>query len=362
MSTTVRGGWAALAMAVSLVLAGCGTPGAPQPPSLNLPDPVTDLSAVRAGGQVTLAWTMPKRNTDKLMLKTSVEAVVCRRDGVGACEPVRGSVLLAPGAAGKFSETLPPPLASGAPRSLSYFVELKNRKGRSAGPSNAAVVLAGEAPSPVVGLNAEVRKDGIVLRWNPDSDKASVRLQRKLLTPPQAKSQPGLMARQPEPLVQNLLVEAGAREGHAIDKDIRLGETYEYRAQRVSRIQKDDKTLELAGEFCPPIRVEAKDVFPPAVPSGLVAVAVAGENGTGGAIDLSWQPDTESDLAGYFVYRLEGAGEWQRISPAQPVVGPGFHDPQVQQEHTYRYAVSAVDQGGHESARSAEAEETVPSP
>ena len=267
MSTTVRSEWAALAMAVAMVLAGCGTPGAPQPPSLNLPDPVTDLSAVRAGGQVTLAWTMPKKNTDKLALKALVETIVCRRDGVGACEPVGGSQLLAPGAAGKFSEILPPSLASGAPRSLSYFVELKNHKGRSAGPSNAAVVLAGEAPSPVEGLNAEVRRDGIVLRWNPNTEKALVRLQRKLLTPQPPKSQPGLMAPQPEPLVQNLLVEAGAQEGHAIDKDIRLGESYEYRAQRVSRIDVNGKILEFAGESVLRFEWRPKTFFRPLCPA-----------------------------------------------------------------------------------------------
>jgi hypothetical protein len=34
----------------------------------------------------------------------------------------------------------------------------------------------------------------------------------------------------------------------------------------------------------------------------------------------------------------------------------------VQAGHTYIYAVSAIDQGGHVSGRSAEAEETVPNP
>ena len=52
----------------------------------------------------------------------------------------------------------PPTLANGAPRPLSYFVELRNRNGRSAGLSNAAVVLAGEAPPPVSNLTAELRK------------------------------------------------------------------------------------------------------------------------------------------------------------------------------------------------------------
>jgi fibronectin type 3 domain-containing protein len=110
------------------------------------------------------------------------------------------------------------------------------------------------------------------------------------------------------------------------------------------------------------VQLEAKDIFPPAVPTGLAAVASAGENGSETAIDLSWQPVTENDLAGYAVYRREGEGEWQRISPAPPQVPPAFHDPQVQPGRTYRYAVTAIDQGGHESARSVAAEETVPNP
>jgi fibronectin type 3 domain-containing protein len=108
--------------------------------------------------------------------------------------------------------------------------------------------------------------------------------------------------------------------------------------------------------------VEVADVFPPAVPEGLAAVAIAGENGGAPAIDLSWQPDTETDLAGYIVYRREGTGDWQRISPAEAVVGPAFHDAHVEAGHSYSYVVSSVDQGGHESGRSAEAQETVPGP
>jgi fibronectin type 3 domain-containing protein len=128
----------------------------------------------------------------------------------------------------------------------------------------------------------------------------------------------------------------------------------------VARVTVAGKTLELAGELSAPMRVEALDIFPPAVPTGLAAVATTGENGAGNAIDLSWQPVTDADLAGYAVYRREGDGGWQRISPAGPLVPPAFYDSQVQPGHIYRYAVSSIDQGGHESARSAETEETVP--
>jgi hypothetical protein len=272
-----------------------------------------------------------------------------------------GTVTIAPGAGGSFSETLPSSLASGHPRALKYFVELKNRKGKSAGLSNAAVTLAGAPPEAMRGFTAEVRKAGVVLSWTPDEEKAAVRLQRKLLTPLAAKPQQGLMAPQPDPLEQNLLIEDGS-QGRALDKSIHFGETYEYRAQRVARVTVDGKALELDGELSPSVKVDAEDVFPPAVPAGLAAVATLGENGGEAAIDLSWSPDSEADVAGYVVYRREGAGAWERISPAEPVVGPAFHDAHVQTGHTYHYAVSAVDEGGHESARSAETQETVPNP
>ena len=149
MSTFKRAGSAVLGIVMSAWITGCGTPGAPQPPSLDLPDRVGDLSAVRSGNEVSLTWTMPRKSTDKLLLKADIEVSVCRREKTGPCEAIGGALMVAPGKDGKLNEALPSALASGSPRALSYFVELKNRKGRSAGPSNAAVVLAGEAPSPV---------------------------------------------------------------------------------------------------------------------------------------------------------------------------------------------------------------------
>jgi hypothetical protein len=344
-------------------------PGAPLPPSLNLPDPVTNLVATRTGNQVSLAWTMPRKNTDKLLLEGNVQVHVCRREGAaGSCTPA-GELEVAPGAEGAFSETLNSALATGTPRALTYSVELRNRKDRSAGLSNAAVVLAGGAPEPVAGLDAKVRKEGVVLRWNAaaqESAASAIRLERKLLTPLAAKSAQGPLAPPAEPVERKLLVEASGEAGRvpdrAMDKDIRFGETYEYRAQRVARVNVDGQTVELDGPLSAPVRVEVADVFPPAVLAGLAAVAIVGENGAEPAIDLSWQPDTEVDLVGYIVYRREGDGDWQRISPAQPVVGLSFHDAHVQAGHTYSYAVSAIDQGGHESGRSEEAEETVPNP
>jgi hypothetical protein len=348
---------------------------------------VTDLAAFRTGSQVSLTWTMPRKNTDKLLLKNNIAVRVCRREGVADCVVTGGDLQLAPGATGSFTETLPATLASGAPRTLAYFVELKNRKDRSAGLSNPAAVLAGQTPAPVTGLTAEPRKDGVILRWTAMSPsvrepaRTFLRLQRKLLTPSaKSKAQPGLLEPPTEPVDRTLVVESpsAANAGsnphgvlnpnlnpgldRALDREIRLDQTYEYRAQRVAQVTADGQTLELAGELSAPVRVEVRDIFPPAVPTGLAAVASALDSGKVVSIDLSWQPVADANLAGYIVYRREADGAWQRVSPAQLLVGPAFHDAQVLPGHTYRYQVSAIDQAGHESPRSAETQETVPAP
>jgi hypothetical protein len=346
-------------------------PGAPLPPSLQLPDRVADLSAMRTGNQVALTWSMPRRDTDKVPLKGNVTVRICRNQSVAAGCSAAATVELAADADGAFTDTLPPALAEGAPRVLTYFVELDNRKGRSAGFSNGAQILAGDAPAAVDALTAEMRRDGVLLRWAPappDAAPFAVRLVSKLVSPPApapSRSTAGPLAPRPEPPERTLLVEPGPHLDHALDSSIQFGGTYEYRAQRVARVPVNGETLELAGPLSAPVRIAAVNVYPPAVPRGLAAVATADAEDAGPVIDLNWQPGTEADLAGYVVYRREAGqpeSSWQRISPAQPVAAPDYHDANVQPGHTYRYAVSAVDQQGHESARSAEAEETVPAP
>ena len=367
-------GWARILIAIvslpaiGTALLGCGMPGAPLPPSLNLPNRVTDLSAVRTGNQVALTWTMPKRNTDKTLLNAKTVVRVCRnRAPVAPCTAV-ASLQLAPDADGTFTDALPPALAAGSPRVLTYFVELDNRKGRSAGLSNSASVLAGEAPPAISGLTAAMRPDGVLLNWSPtpaSAPPAAIRLERKLLTPPAKKPSVGPLTQPAEPLMQTLLVETGAHGDRALDKDIRFGATYEYRAQRIAHITVDSKTLELDSPFSSPVRIDAENLFPPAIPTGLAAVATPAANGAGPSIDLNWLPVSNVDLAGYIVYRRdatqpESTEPWRRVSGTQPVVQPAWHDADVQPGHTYQYAVSATGQNGRESGRCAEAEETVP--
>jgi hypothetical protein len=339
--------------------AGCGTPGVPQPPSLNLPEQVQDLAVSRVGDEIHLHWTMPRRNTDKLQLKGQYTAHICIEESLGKCSSVT-DLLLAPAIEGDYRYNLPSAYRSGPPRSLTYRVELKNHAGHSAGLSNPASTLAGLAPQQVIGLTAQVRADGVVLRWTPATDEI-VRLHRELLSPPKQDkkednsplTEPG-----PEPIEQNFLVrpQNGKDTGQALENKAILDRKYRYMAQRILQQKVQDKVLEISSSPSDWITVDTRDIFPPSIPVGLAVVAVPEEK----SMDLSWTSDADPDLAGYFVYRREDTTSPVRISPAQPIPAPSFRDISVQSGHRYFYSVSAVDRDGNESAHSPETEEVYP--
>jgi hypothetical protein len=354
-----------LALALSMVI-GCGSPGAPQPPSLNLPTPVANLSAVRIGNSIRLAWTMPTRTTDRAPLKHPVISNVCRAVGNGSCTSI-AKLTLPPAAAGAYTDTLPPDLAQGPDRLLRYEVALVNHAGKTAGPSNAAYSAGGASPPALTGLTWQLRAYGVVLNWTPAAQTQGTvpqrtvvfRMERLLLSAPAADQvRASALAPAAPPAAQTLVVHSrdGKDPGHAIDTSIVFNQRYRYVVERVAQLELDGHTIEIQGPPSEAIEAPTKDIFPPAVPQGLVAVA----DTAGAAIDLSWIPDSDSDLAAYRVYRrdVQGSQPAQRIGSLNGETS--FRDTAVQAEHTYAYSVSAIDQSGNESKPSAEVEETLP--
>jgi fibronectin type 3 domain-containing protein len=109
-----------------------------------------------------------------------------------------------------------------------------------------------------------------------------------------------------------------------------------------------------------PQELVAHDVFPPAVPSGVQAVFAASDTGQG-AVDLTWNPSLDRDLAGYFVYRRDQASNSEAIKlNREAIASPAYRDANVQPGATYVYSVSAIDERGNESKRSEETSEGVP--
>jgi hypothetical protein len=354
-----------LALSVALLVArtmiGCGTPGAPLPPSLNLPTPVLNLSAIRIGNSVRLAWSMPTRTTDKVVLRHPVTVQVCRAVESGPCADI-ASLTLKPGGAGEYADALPANLTQGPGRLLRYEVALRNHVGKSAGPSNAAYSAAGTSPAALTGLTGQVRRDGVLLNWHPATEpERSIlfRIERLQLTAADQTPKSPLAPVAPA-AAQTLVVHSldGVDPGHAVDTSALFNQQYRYVVERVGTLVLSGQSVEVQGLPSEAVPVTTTDIFPPAVPQGLVAVADA----AAGAIDLSWSPDSDSDLAAYHVYRRDIHTELppQRISSVGTETS--FRDTGAQPGHAYAYSVSAVDQSGNESTRSSEVEETLPKP
>ncbi len=348
--------------------AGCGQTGSPLAPSLHLPIPVTDLAASRMADHVTLTWTMPRRTTDKLVLKGPQPAHICRHTGTGPCIAVADLSFSAEKPA-TYEDLLPAALTQGAPRLLSYSIQVRSPHGRSAGDSNLAYAAAGAAPPPLANAHGEVQAGGVLLQWDSASspgDQHQLSVERTLLSISGSKARPASPWGNPAaPPVkdQSLIVHLppGPDPGKARDADAAFDQRYSYRLTRRSSVKLEGKPVDMTGPPSPAFIVDTRDIFPPATPLNLAAVASQDE----GAIDLSWSPDTDSDLAGYAIYRRRTGTSWQRLAlPGSPAAGvietPAFHDPTPQRGEEYTYAVTAIDRDGNESSKSAGISEIVP--
>ncbi len=325
------------------VVSGCANPGPPRPPSLNLPEVVSTLFAERVGDEVHLRWTTSGKTTDGLAVRGAVTAVVCRRAVVkpeASCAPV----LRLPVSAGPSQavDQLSPSLAAGAPSSLEYQVALLNSGGHTAGNSPVALTLRGAAPPRVGQLHVTASQEGAVLAWDESDVLDSTEFHRVRSSDLPLKKQEGMARNKVE--TSDTLLRVAPGKATALDRTAAMGERYTYTAQRVRSVTLAGHVLELRSALSAPVMLEMRDVFPPRRPIALEAVA------EGEGVDLSWEPNTESDLAGYVVFRQEDGVSIQ-VSPVILLV-PSFEDKTIRSGHTYSYIVVAVDLTGNRSSAS----------
>ena len=357
-----------LGFLASVMLVGCASIGPPEPPSLELPKPPTDLRAKRKGDQVILSWTIPAKTTDRQSVRYLGRTRICRSldaillkcgDPVGEVGPPpnfaarkdSGDKRNASFVASLLSGLHLDAQQRGPFATVTYAVEVLNESGRGAGLSNLVHVSLAEALPPPADLAAHLTAQGVELTWtgallpSPDFVLRSYRVFRRQ----EGTSQSTLVGE----------VAAGAAGQLSLtDQSFAWQKTYYYHADTVTEITQPGKPgVSLEGDDTAEVKVFADDVFPPAVPSGLQAV-FSGPGQTA-FIDLVWTPVSDADLAGYNVYRHEPGGAAVKLNAAL-VETPAFRDSSVGLGRNYFYAVSAVDQRGNESARSEEAEERVP--
>jgi hypothetical protein len=370
----------ALAMTFLIAaLCGCASPGPARPPSLHLPNLVTDLTAIRTGDTVSLHWTTPDKTTDGLKVSSTVTAELCRElpKPSSDCTSIQ-HLTVHPGPS-EASEMLTGPLATGPATLLTYRVRLLNAKGHTAGLSAPAFAAAGTAPPLVEDLKVTPIADGAMVEWRkraPGSTGSVVELDRTLIqavataprkssksaksaTSPKSPDKRSLASKPSTPVEVYLRPNALSSDaGGTIDPTVERGDTYRYTAQRVFSVELGGHTLQLRSAPSAAVTAVMKDAFPPKAPTGLAAIPSAG------SIDLSWEPNTEPDLAGYIVFRQPvsstgaDAGTSTRLTSA-PIQTPAYSDATAQPGQTYTYRVTAVDTAGNESSASNEARESL---
>src|SRR5713101_1456870 len=319
-----------LVTTLCVLLSGCAQTGPPLPPSLELPKPPSDLRAGRKGNRVTLTWTEPTRTTDRQSVRYLGPTRICRSleaemkdcgNPVGQLPPPPRPTQPSRAMQAEpqvFADPLPSPIQEQNPTGdITYAVEVLNRDGRSAGLSNRVQVAAVPTLPPPPDFHAELAASGVEFTWTSAGETSAppgVQHRYRIYRRDETAGKDAIASEVP-------IGEAGPM--HTQDSTFEWEKTYLYRITSVSIL------IRPAGEGQKPF------------------------------VDLIWAPVTDADLAGYNAYRREADNTPVKLN-SELVKSPSYRDSAVASGKTYFYSVSAVDVRGNESARSEEANETVP--
>jgi predicted small lipoprotein YifL len=364
------------AAAIALcAFASCGKKGPPLPPLHIVPDAVTDVAARRAGDDVRIRFVLPTKNANgpNPVNLASVQ-VLAATIAAGAMAPpnrvllnsryVIGTIDVEPpaeeGAAAaaedprpspgepavfvekltdavmkpQFTEMPPAPSAPPVPPSVPataapaikvpalpvriYTIRGVARNGRFGQASARIEIPLGELPEPPSSLGVTFDEKALALTWIPPVAAEGAK-------PPlfNVYTPAGTQPINPSPLAAATF----ARPGVEYDKE----ECF------VVRTVEQHGAAQIESVASPAQCVTPVDRFPPAAPRGLVAV------GSGGAINLIWEANTDADLGGYLVLRGEAPGDTLQPVTTTPIQETTYRDTTVTPGVRYVYAIVAVD-------------------
>lgn len=340
------------ALAAPLLAAGCAKTGEPQPPRALVPRPASDLAGRQLGEQVLLTLSAPAENIDGSPASAPAEVEIFRllEERSDPADPHEEEQFLRradrilviletelPAHTAGNRLVLRDPLAL-RDRSLLYRKRLRyaarfiNRRNQTAGLSNQFLLEPVPVPGPVKGLSFQLHQDFIRVRWEPppSTDPASAPAGFNLYRSEDPGSLPGQL-RNSSPLP----------DPEFFDREFEFGRTYYYSVS-VAVKSAGPYAESLTSEV---LTVTAVDTFPPGPPENLQAVA------EGNTVYLLWTAPEARDLAGYRVYRSDGAVAPGHLLQAELIDVPAYRDQAESPGADYVYGVSAVDTRGNESPR-----------
>lgn len=362
-------------------LAACGKKGDPEPPIRMVPAGTDRLSVVQRGGELLLELPYPQTTAAGTPLPRVSEVAVWQlvwpvpAGAAGAPEVDERRFLVAATPVRVVAEdelpevvrgdrialSLPvpePPEAGAAARpAVTLAVKTAGPGGEESAFSNRVSFLLTEPPEPPTGLDAEGLPGGVRLEW---SHPAGVVEEPGEPEVPETAGEPGVAeeaesAEEPgeaglagfnvyrrkatERTYGPPLRTVGPGTRTFTDEGALFGERYIYAVTAVASRQPVVVESRLAEE----VEVDYRDLFPPPVPEGLVALAQEGR------VRLVWEASEAPDLAGYRVYRRSPDTQEFRPLTEEPIAATEYQDRDLASGATYSYRVTAVDRSGNES-------------
>jgi hypothetical protein len=334
-------------------LVGCGVQGPPQPPRLEVPQRVTDLTVFQVGRTLQLQFALPQQASDGERLTKPLEIEILHAHLPPGSSPPSSPPLA-------LWTRLPPDQWAhyAHDRRIIYPARLAEEEFKSwqaedsiiavrtltrgfrhrpveSDVSNRVRLRLLDVSGPLGPLESQTTEKGIELRWPPPASTAGGQAVKSLAGYRIYRSRTG------KPGSFQLLGES--KEPRYLDGDFEFGHAYSY---EVRALFKEGGSV-AESEGSPPCEVIPRDIFPPVRPTGLTALYTAS------AVELVWTANAEKDLAGYYVYRREN-GEQPKKLNKELLRTPILRDASVQPGHIYFYQVTAVDLSNNESPPSEE--------
>jgi hypothetical protein len=412
-----RAGRCAAVTAALAVLAACGKKGPPLAPLHLVPARVENLNATLRGREVALRFTLPKANangpgpvdldrveiyaitiapgaptppnrdlTSKAHLAGTIAVKPPPEEGGPTTDSTADDTRPSPGETAVFVETLtdekmtpaplktsavprvqkgPEPLPflrrSGARHPTRVYVLRGMTEGGRAGVPSAQVALPLSAgPPTAAGVTVSYTAEALTVKWDappPPEDTGLAEVSEWMFLAP---AFPYLFF-QAAPPATTFNVYLAGESGPlnptpiALPEFVRAGVEFGVERCFVVRTVRTSGAVAIESAASEPACVTPVDTFPPAAPTGLQAVSGAGD------INLSWDANSEPDLAGYIVLRGEAPGATLQALTSAPITETRYRDATVQRGVHYVYAVVAVDSATppNTSAQSARADETA---
>ena len=340
-----------LAPSLLALATACAKTGDPHPPVFHVPKPAADLEVRQYDSAALLSFSVPAVNTDGSPVTAlgSVELFRLAEPRGGPSGPLaeedflrRAERIVEVRAADLERYTrggrvvlrdelrFPDPVAR-FQNTFRYAARFVNRAGQTAGLGNQLLFSPVPVPEPPAAISFELAQEYVRLRWTAAPPAAGYR-EAPIVGYNVYRAEEGQdfspAPRNKEP-VQGTEFE---------DREFEFDKTYRYAVSVVASAASPNAESHASQ----PATVTTKDVFAPAAPENLQAVA------EGGVVFLFWSAPADRDVAGYRVYRRrEGAGEFERLE-AELVAALSYRDARAAAGARYEYRVSAVDRYGNE--------------